>query len=109
MNSNFTKDVKKVLNNTQVGELTPGSTGRRYDVPGGVKKHNERIHKESKFADDNKNLPFSFRKPPKSRGSSAYIQCDNCGCITRATTITVGIICPECKKFSTVKEVTCNE
>ncbi len=109
MNSNFTKDVKKVLNNTQIGELTPGSTGRRYNIPGGFKKHNERIHKESKFADDNKNLSFSFRKPPKARGRNSYIQCNNCESITLATTITVGIICPECKKFSTVKEVTCND
>ena len=109
MNSQFTKDVKKVLNNTQIGELTPGSTGRRYDIPGGFKKHNEYIHKESKFAEDNKNLPFSFRKPLKSRGRGTYIQCDNCGCITHATTITVGIICPECKKFSTVKEVVCDD
>jgi hypothetical protein len=109
MNSNFTKDVKKVLNNTQVGELTPGSTGRRYTPPDGVKKHNERIHRESKQADDHKNLPFAFRKPPKSRGRSTYIQCDNCGCITSATTVTVGMICPECNKFSTVKEVVCDE
>ena len=109
MNSQFTKDVKKVLNNTQIGELPPGSTDRRYTPPGGVKKHNERIHKESSYADNYKNLPFTFRKPVKPRGRNTVIQCDNCGFITFATTITVGIICPECSKFSTVKEVICDE
>lgn len=100
------RDVNKKLKETPFNqELTPGSTGRRWTPPGGLKRHNERIHKESKFADDHKDLPFSFSKPSKPKGRSAYIKCNNCGYVTSGTTATVGIVCPECKKFSTVTEV----
>ncbi len=87
------------------GELRPGATPRRWEPEGGVKKLNQRIHKESKFADSHKNLPFSFRKPPKAKGRSSIVQCDNCGAFTHGTTMTVGIICKQCNKFSSVSEV----
>lgn len=105
MNSEFVKDVKKSLKQTPLNqELPPGSVGRRYDPPGGVTRHNERIHRESKDS-DHKNLPFTFRKPPKPKGRSAYVICDNCGYALSGTTATVGIICPECQKFSTVSRM----
>lgn len=110
MNKEFIKDVQKAVKNTPLNQkLTPGSTPRRYEPVGGLKKHNERIHRESKQADDWKNLPFTFRKPPKPRGRSTYVKCDNCGYITSGTTATVGIVCPECKKFSSVSEVVDDE
>lgn len=88
-----------------VGELRPGATPRRWEPEGGVKKLNEKIHRESKFADDNKNLPFTFRKPPKPIGRSAVLVCDNCGAYVGGTNVTVGVICRSCNKFSTVSEV----
>ena len=107
VNAQFKKDLSKYVKSTAVNqELTPGSTPRRYEPHGGVNKHNERIHRESKYADSHKDLPFSFRKPPKPKGVSLYVQCDNCGHIISATTATVGMICKECKKFSSVTEVT---
>lgn len=87
-----------------IGELRPGATPRRWEPEGGVQKHNERIHRESKLS-DNKNLPFSFRKPPKPIGRTALLVCDNCGAYVSGTKATVGVICRECKKFSTVSEV----
>lgn len=106
VNSQFKKDLTKVMNKTPLNqELAPGATPRRYEPEAGIRKHNERIHRESKYADDNKNLPFSFRKPSKAKGSPAYVQCNNCGHVVHASKVTVGIICPECKKFSTVTEV----
>jgi len=87
------------------GELRPGATPRRWEPDGGVTSLNNRIHKESKFADTHKKLPFSFRKPLKAKGSRSLIQCDNCGAITIGTTITVGIICKKCNKFSSTSEV----
>ena len=106
VNSNFIRDVSSNINKEPLNQvLTPGATPRRYEPEGGIRKHNERIHRESRYADHNKNLPFSFRKPPKPRGRTIYIKCDNCGHMTAATTVTVGIICKECKKFSTVTEV----
>ena len=105
MNSNFNKAVERYVKSTPLNqELSPGSTPRRYEPTGGVNKHNARIHKESKVA-DSKNLEFTFRKPHKPKGGSTYVQCNNCGYIISATTVTVGMICPECKKFSTVTEV----
>lgn len=86
------------------GELRPGVVGRRYDPVGGISKHKARIDSASKEA-DNKNLPFSFRKPFKPKGRSTYIKCDSCGYISIGTTATVGKICLECKKYSSVSEV----
>jgi hypothetical protein len=109
MNSEFIKDLQKGITNSPSANqvLDPGSP-RRFEPTLGLKKHNERIHKESKHATEYKNLPFTFRKPLKPKGRSVYIQCDNCGYITAGTTATVGFICSECKKFSTVTEVEFN-
>lgn len=110
MNKQFIKDLQKNVAASQTfqQELPAGSAGRRYEPTLGVRKHNERIHRESKNVDDYKNLQFTFRKPPKDRGRSIYVKCDNCGHITLATSITVGIVCKECKKFSSVTEVECD-
>jgi len=106
MNEQLERDIARHVKNTPLDqELSPGSTPRRYEPTGGVNKHNARIHRESEVSDQ-KNLDFNFRKPPKPVGRSAYVQCDNCGYMTSATTATAGIICPECKKFSTVTGVT---
>lgn len=85
--------------------ISPGTIGRRWIPSGGLKKHNEKIHRESKFADDHKNLPFSFSKPRKPRGIPTFVVCNNCGYIIRATSVTVGLICPSCNKFSSVTKV----
>lgn len=110
MNKQFIKDLQKNVTESQTFQqsLPAGSTERRYDPALGVRKHNERIHRESKNADDYKNLQFTFRKPPKARGRATYVKCDSCGNIISATSITVGIICKECKKFSSVTEVECD-
>jgi hypothetical protein len=104
MNNQYYKDLGKAVKNTKLDqELSPG-TPRRYEPVGGVNNHNARIHRESKIS-DGKNLDFEFSKPYKSKGRKAYVQCNNCGYITSGTTVTCGIICPECKTFSTVSEV----
>lgn len=87
------------------GELSPGVTPRRYVPEGGVDKLRHRIHKESKFVDDHMNLPFTFSKPKKS-GRSKIVECENCGTKSRVGINAVGIICRECKKYASVKEVT---
>ena len=101
-NSAFTKDVARALKSEPMSaELSPGSVGRRYEPECGVRKHNERIHRESKFADNYKNLPFVFNKPRKD-GRTSYVQCDNCGHVTAASINTVGKICSNCKRYSSV-------
>jgi len=106
MNQQFISDLKKHIQNSQVNqELSPGTTPRRFEPSGGIEKHKRKIHKDSKFADTHKNLPFSFRKPPKLTGRSVYIKCSNCGFISCGTVNTVAIICKQCNKFSQVLEV----
>lgn len=85
-------------------ELSPGSTGRRWVPDGGVDRLNKRIHRESKFADDHKNLPFSFSKPPRSK-KSKRVRCTRCNYITFAPQNTVGMICHKCNKYVSVEEV----
>jgi rubrerythrin len=105
LNKQYIKDTSKAIQNTPIRQELPPGTPRRYEPTGGVGKHNERIHKESRYADTHKNLPFTFKKPLKPVGRSTAIQCNNCGYVTSGTTATVGIICPDCGKFSTVSEV----
>jgi len=106
MNEQFTKDLAKAIKTTPLNqELAPGATPRRYDPEGGVGRHNNRIHKESKYADDWKKLPFTFSKPHKPIGRNTVVQCDNCGHLKSGTTATVGVICAACGKFSTVSEI----
>jgi len=105
VNSEFVKDISKTIQNTPVRQELPPGTPRRYEPNAGLGKHNERIHRESKQVDTHKNLPFSFRKPPKAMGRSVVVKCNNCGNITSGTTATVGIICKVCGKFSSVTGV----
>ena len=83
-------------------ELSAGSTARRFEPVGGLKKHNERIHRESACADSNLNLPFSFSKPKKS-GRTEVKKCSGCGELVLVPVNTVGIICRECGKFEKVE------
>jgi len=106
-NNQFVKDLSKGIKQSDLGgskEISPGSVGRRYEPEAGVKKHNERIHKESKWADDNRNLPFSFSKPKKAQRSK-IVKCKNCGAIKSVNKNTVGVICSECKQYSAVEEI----
>ena len=105
MNNEFFKDIAKHVKKKPLDqELTPGSTPRRYEPNDGIRRHVDRIHRESKSA-DGKNLDFTFGKPWKPKGASAVLACDNCGYQLSGTVVTVGVICPECKEFSTVSEV----
>ena len=104
-NSELVKDITKDIKNTTIRQELPPGTPRRYEPDMGVGKHNKRIHKESRYTDTYKNMPFSFRKPPKPIGKSVAVKCDNCGDIKYGTTATVGIICNACGKFSSVTEV----
>lgn len=86
-----------------MSKLNPGSIKPRYDPEGGWRKHKERIHRESKIA-DNKNLPFTFSKPKKAK-KQITAKCKNCGYIASVPQNTVGMICPECKKYSAVEVI----
>lgn len=91
-----------------MGELAPGSTPRRWIPEGGVRKHNERIHRESKYADDNKNLPFTFSKPKKGKKTDDF-GCAECGRVFSASVSTVMVVCPDCKKVTKAVRITEDE
>jgi len=86
------------------GELSPGSTSRRWIPEGGERKLRDKIHKESKFADDHKKLPFSFSKP-KHLGSQVLFKCSECGHTFLASKNTIMCICSSCKKATKVERV----
>src|SRR3989339_1941819 len=98
MNSEFIKALSKGIANANVGkqELSPGSTGRRYEPVGGITRHNKRIHDESKLMDTYGKLPFTFSKPKKD-GRHKLVKCTNCGVTKYVNKNTVGIICSNCK------------
>jgi len=86
------------------GELSPGSTPRRWVPEGGERKHREKIHRESSLADGNKNLPFTFSKPQNSRKAHLF-QCSECGNSFFAPKRTIMCICSKCKKVTKVELV----
>ncbi len=87
-----------------MGELDPGSTPRRWEPESGLQKHRERIHKESKTADDHKNLPFTFSKPAKAKRMAGF-KCAECERTFSASVNTIMCICPECKKATKVERL----
>jgi len=103
VNETFVKDLSKALAKDTIStELSPG-TPRRYEPEQGVRKHNERIHAESRHADHYKNLPFTFSKPEKSKGKCLKF-CANCNTDVIVNKNAVGIICRACNKFSKLLE-----
>lgn len=85
-------------------ELDPGSTGRRWEPDGGVNKLNDQIHRESRFVDEHKNMPFSFSKPTRPK-KSKIIKCGCCGYVVSVPKNTVGMICKKCNKYVSVEGV----
>jgi len=81
-----------------------GSTERRWIPEGGLRRHNDKIHRESKFADDYKNLPFSFSKPQKGKKTLLF-KCVVCGRCLYAPVNTFMYICPVCKKVTKVERI----
>jgi len=103
--------VEKLLSNLDLEgskELRPGEIGRRFEPECGVKKHNERIHRESAYADSHLNLPFSFSKPKKP-GRKEIKKCSGCGKLIHTSINTVGFICNNCGKFVTAERTTTDD
>jgi DNA-directed RNA polymerase subunit RPC12/RpoP len=88
----------------EVGELSPGATERRWEPEGGIEKHRDKIHEESRYADEQKNLPFTFSKPKKGKRRK-IIECSNCGKKASVSVNTVGIVCNGCHSYASIKEV----
>lgn len=85
-----------------MGDLSPGSTPRRWVPEGGEQKLRERIHRESKFADDHKNLPFTFSKPQKPKRHE-WFKCVECGRVLSAPVNTIMCECKDCGKATKVE------
>ena len=104
MNDAHIKTTTKHLEKQNTGELSPGSTGRRYEPKEGVAALNKRIHQESAYLDKHKKLPFSFSKPFKNKKNVIKL-CKNCKEYVSVHKNTIGIICRYCKTYSQVEEV----
>ena len=95
----------KIDGDIGTGELSPGSTSRRYLPEKGLRKHREKIHSDSKRAD---NLQFSFSKPKKAK-TIILVKCGKCGAVASVGKNTVGMICRECHSYAPVVGVEENE
>lgn len=105
VNKVLQNDIKKYLDTQSVSsELAPGATPRRYEPASGIKKHNERIHKETAYVDKYKNLPFEISKPKKPKKQTIKV-CANCGHPVQVSVDCVGVICRYCHKYSSVEEI----
>lgn len=69
----------------------------------GPKKYKERIHRDSKFADGHKNLPFKFSKPKKSKPTNVRIECSKCGRDLFVTDESILVVCGSCKELTRIK------
>jgi hypothetical protein len=98
----------KIDGNLGIGELSPGSTGRRWQPEGGMRKHKERIDRDSRYADHNMNLPFTFSKPRRP-GRKHYMKCPKCDSIVYVSVNTIGIICNNCNSYVNLEEVQMSE
>ena len=105
--SAITKSITDALKKSNLGgskELAPGSTPRRFEPNEGTRSLEKRIHRESKYTDDHKKMPFSFSKPKKAQ-SQKIVRCKNCGEIYQVNKNCVGITCTACKQYSGVEEI----
>jgi len=73
---------------------------RRWIPEMGEKAYKDKIHKESKFSDEHKNLPFTFSKPKRAKAKDVFV-CD-CGHIFSAPKNIVMFICSSCKQLKKV-------
>lgn len=78
-----------------------GSGKRRWVPEGGLQRHRDKIHKESKIA-DSKNLPFTFSKPPRRTGHDLF-ECEGCGHIMSLPKNSIMAVCSSCGKLRKVK------
>lgn len=104
MSDEYSKNIEKHLSKQNMGELSPGTTGRRYEPKEGLNNLNRRIHRESDYVDKHKDLPFSFSKPNTPKKNVVKV-CKNCKEYVSVHKNTIGIICRYCKTYSQVEEV----
>jgi len=86
------------------GELSPGSTPRRWLPDGGERNLREKIHRESALIDKYKNLPFEFSKPSCNKPSNIF-KCSECGHLFFAPKNTILVICSSCKKLTKAEKI----
>lgn len=72
----------------------------------GDKRYKEMIDRDSKRADTWSNLPFTFSKPAKRTQAIRDIlfSCPSCERVTGVSKYTVGIVCVQCKTYTTISE-----
>lgn len=89
---------------------TPQEASNNREAPNkmekGSKRYKEKIHRDSKFADKWKNLPFTFSKPAKRTQARRDIfhLCDTCQHVMLVSKFTAGMICKGCKSYSSITE-----
>lgn len=75
---------------------------RRWIPEKGTQAYKDRIHKESKLADEHKNLPFTFSKPRRAKATDIFV-CD-CGHTFSAPKGIIMFVCSNCKQLKKVNK-----
>jgi len=75
--------------------------GRRWVPEGGLQKLRNKIHKESKVFDQ-KNLPYTISRPNIRKCYTGF-ECVDCGYVFSGSKNTTMVICPYCKKLTSVR------
>lgn len=71
-----------------MSEREPGNK-----IEKGSRRYREQIHRESKFADTNKKLPFKFSKPTKYKAPNRVAICPNCEKVSDVWENTILVVC----------------
>ena len=92
----------------QIGIASPGASKREAPQAQvrGSKAYRDKIHRESKFADAHKNLPFTFSKPKKDLPINTEAMCEHCGKDVLVSKRTYSWICRGCNRLAHVKKET---
>jgi hypothetical protein len=68
-----------------------------------VDQRREWVRKKAK-EEDNKNLPFTFSKPPRRRGRTWSVGCRECDTALTISRNTFIAVCPKCGLFNKFKD-----
>ncbi len=69
----------------------------------GPKSYIQKIKKESKISDSNKNLDYRFSIPCKSKPNNVAVVCQHCDKTVFVTEYAILVVCGSCKGVTRIK------
>lgn len=69
-----------------------------------TKSHKDKIHRAGKSAEGDKDLPFTFSKPKRSKPNRDFYQCDKCSRVLPMDSARTHVIICRCNNFIVIEE-----